>query len=73
MQHVMGKFNSRTMEPHPSSLVSAILSIVCSRLLLKTAPDVSTICGANLPENKKSSECTVSVLRDFIASAKDFC
>ena len=68
VRHMAGKNNSRTMEPHPSSLTKAIESIDCSQLLLKTAADASTIRGANLPENKTPSECTVSILRDFIAA-----
>ena len=67
-KHMKGFLNTRSREPLDPSLQKELLELDCSQLLFSTTADASEIRGVNLPCGKRPDQCSISVLRDFIAA-----
>jgi hypothetical protein len=67
-QHMNGEVHTRTAEAFEQPFASELGSLDCSQLLLRSAAEVSTIRGVQLPANKPVDQNGVPVLRDFIAA-----
>jgi hypothetical protein len=67
-QHMNGEVHTRTAEAFEQPFASELGSLDCSQLLLRSAAEVSTIRGVQLPANKPVDQNGVPVLRDFVAA-----
>lgn len=67
-QHMNGEVHTGTAEAFEQSFVCTLDSLDCSQLLLRSAAEVSTIRGVQLPSDKPVYQNGMSALRDYIAA-----